>query len=488
MNNDPEGYIKGLNRSQTFLLPETLDQYVAKENEARFIDAFADSLNLKALGFTHAQPNNEGRPPYDPADMLKLFIWGYLNQTRSSRKLERECHRNLEVIWLTKKLTPDFKTIADFRKDNAGCIKAVFKEFVKLCISLDLYGDKLIAIDGTKLKAVNAIDKDFNQKTLSKRIKLIDHAVQKYIDEMEAADQEEAKREAKKSDYVEEKIRALMKKKETCEELLKKMKENDQNEVALTDPDCRLMKNHGKIEPCYNSHVAVDDKNHLIVDYDVTNVSADNNQLSSLAKSAKKTLGVERIEAVADAGFFDSLEIKECVDNGVTPFVAQEKYNPGLGRSGVPSSEFSLEKFVYDGSVDVYVCPAGQRLEFWSPTIVDGKKMRVYKSKRGACFSCPHFMVKCTRSKIGRTVYRWVHEGIIEDMEQRLRERPEMMDERKSVVEHVFGAVKRAFNQGYLLLKGLGKVTGEVGFTVLAYNLRRVLNLLGQRAFSLFFG
>jgi transposase len=486
MNPEPDGYIKGLNRSQTFLLPETVDKYVTQENEARFIDAFVDSLNLENLGFTHAHPNDEGRPPYDPADLLKLFIWGYLNQTRSSRKLERECHRNLEVIWLMKKLAPDFKTVADFRKDNVGCIKAVFKEFVNLCMGLELFGSKLIGIDGTKLKAVNAIDKDFNQKTLSKRIKLVDQTVQQYVDEMEASDKEEAKKEAKHSDYVEQKIRILMKKKQVCEELLGKMKENGQNEVALTDPDCRLMKNHGKIEPCYNTHVAVDDKNHLVVDYDVTNLASDNHQLSSLAKSAKETLKVERIEVISDAGFFDSLEIKDCVDNGVTPYVAQQRQNPGASHGGVPTMEFCVDKFTYDGAVDVYICPAGQKLEFCSITTRDGKKkIRVYKCKTHACFSCSYFMTKCTTNKLGRTIWRWEHEDIIEDMERRLREHPEKMALRKRLVEHPFGTVKRAFNMGYLLLKGHRKVVGEVAFIFLAYNVRRVLSFLGPEALML---
>ena len=249
-------YIKGFDRSQTLLLPEVLDKYVAEENEARFIDAFVDSLNLDELGFTHSQLNEEGRPPYDPADMLKLFIWGYLNQTRSSRKLERECHRNLEVIWLMKKLTPDFKTIADFRKDNVDCIKGVFKEFVKLCMGLDLYGAKYIAIDGVKLKAVNSTDRNFNQKNLCYRLRMIDEKVSRYISEMEKCDREEAENEA--AGGLEWKIKNMMRCKEEYAELLRKLKESKQNEVSLADPESRLMKNRGRIEPCYNSHVAVD--------------------------------------------------------------------------------------------------------------------------------------------------------------------------------------------------------------------------------------
>jgi len=303
-------HVTGLNRDQTLIFPETLEGYVDKENPVRFIDAFIDSLNLEKLGFTHSTPTDLGRPSYDPSDLLKLYIYGYLNQARTSRKLEHECHRNIEVIWLMKKLAPDFKTIADFRKDNVDCIKGVFREFVKLCMGLDLFGSKLVAIDGVKFKAVNSIDRNFNQKTLTYRLKMIEERVSKYLKEMEALDKEEEKAEATRE--LEEKLKNIMRCKEEYTELLRKLKESNLNEVSLTDPESRLMKNRGKIEPCYSSHVAVDDKNHLIVDYNVTNAPADNCQLSSIAKGAKETLGVERLDAVSDKGFFNFMEIKEC--------------------------------------------------------------------------------------------------------------------------------------------------------------------------------
>jgi len=480
LSDDMNSYIKGFDRSQTLLLPDVLDKYVAEENEARFIDAFVDSLNLDELGFTHSQLNEEGRPPYDPADMLKLFIWGYLNQTRSSRKLERECYRNLEVIWLMKKLTPDFKTIADFRKDNVDCIKGVFKEFVKLCMGLDLYGAKYIAIDGVKLKAVNSTDRNFNQKNLCYRLRMIDEKVSRYIGEMEKRDREEAENEA--AGGLEEKIKNIMRRKEEYAELLRKLKESKQNEVSLTDPESRLMKNRGRIEPCYNSHVAVDDKNHLIVDYNVTNAPADNCQLSAVAKTAKETLGAKRIDAGADKGFFNFMEIKECVDNGITPYVPeQSRYGVGLvKKTGVPTREFSSDKFVYDKETDTHVCPAGKRLEFAYLDYAHEKTMRVYHTD--ACFSCPFFLTRCTRNKKGRTVWRWMHMEVVEEMRERMRLEPWKLEARKSIVEHPFGTMKRAFNQGYLLLKGLRKVTGEVGFTMLAYNMRRAINVLGAGA------
>ncbi|MFA5868694.1 MAG: IS1182 family transposase [Candidatus Bathyarchaeia archaeon] len=479
MSDATNRYVKAMDRNQTLLLPETIDRYVGEENETRFIDAFVDSLDLHRLGFTHTHPNEEGRPPYHPADMLKLYIWGYLNQVRSSRKLERECHRNLEAIWLMRKLSPDYKTIADFRRDNVDSIKGVFKEFVKLCISLDLYGAKFVAIDGVKLKAVNSNSRNHNQETLTKRLRSMDEAASRYMDEMEALDREEEKGGARPADQLREKVRRLQRRRAEYAELLGKLVESGRKEVSLTDPDCRLMRSRGRLEPCYNVHVAVDDGSHLIVDYDVSNNSSDANALSPIAKAAKETLGVEGIGAAADKGFYDAEEIKECVDAGVIPYVPRpDRHGAGpVKKTGVPARGFYADRFVYDECSDSYLCPAGSRLVFRGWSRDRGKVMGVYRSD--ACFSCPFFMSKCTRNKVGRIVYRWEHEGLLEEMEERLRAEPWRMDARRDTVEHPFGSMKRAFNQGYLLLKGLRKVGGEVGFTMLAYNMRRALNILG---------
>ena len=479
MSDTTSRHVKGMDRNQALLLPETIDGYIDEENETRFIDAFVDSLDLHRLGFTHTRPYDEGRPPYDPADMLKLYIWGYLNQVRSSRKLERECHRNLEAIWLLRKLSPDHKTIADFRRDNVDSIKGVFKEFVKLCIGLGLYGARFVAIDGVKLKAVNGNSRNHNRETLTKRIGAMDEAASRYMDEMEALDGEEEKGGARPADRLREKLGRLRRRRVEYAELLEALVESGRNEVSLTDPECRLMRNRGRLEPCYNVHVAVDDGNHLIVDYDVSNNSSDANALSPIAKAAKETLGVESIEAAADRGFYDAEDIKECVDAGITPYVPRPfKYGAGPARkTGIPTREFYGDRFVYDESGDEYVCPAGNRLVFRGWSRGRGKVMGVYRSD--ACFSCPFFMLKCTRNRVGRVVHRWEHEGLLEEMEERLRAEPWRMDARRDTVEHPFGSMKRAFNQGYLLLKGLRKVGGEVGFTMLAYNMRRALNILG---------
>jgi transposase len=472
-------HVEGLNRNQTALFPDTLEGYVDKENPVRFIDAFVDSLNLENLGFKHSIPAEVGRPPYNPSDLLKLYIYGYLNQIRSSRKLERECHRNLEVMWLMKKLTPDFKTIADFRKDNIDCVKGVFKEFVKLCISLDLYGAKCIAVDGTKFKAVNSLDNNFNRKNLAYRIKMIDEHVSRYLTEIEEEDQREEQANSKHAELLQKKVQKLMKQKEEYSELLRKLKESKQNEVSLVDPDCRLMKNRGRIEPCYNGQVAVDDKNHLIVDYNITNAPADNCQLSSMAIGAKEILGAKNLDAVADKGYFSFVQIKDCVDNGIIPYVSeQNRYGVGfVKRKGVPTREFHVDKFVYDLGTDMFVCPAGNKLTFHYLDRAHQKNIRVYRTD--ACFSCEFFMTKCTLNKHGRTLWRWEHAEVLDELRDRMLREPEKMALRKRLVEHPFGTMKRAFNQSYLLLKGLRKVCGEVGYTMLAYNMRRVLNILG---------
>jgi len=479
-------HIEGLNRNQTALFPDTLEGYVDKENPVRFIDAFVDSLNLEKLGFKHSTPTEVGRPSYDPADLLKLYVYGYLNQIRSSRKLERECQRNIEVMWLMKKLAPDFKTIADFRKDNIDCVKGVFREFVKLCMSLELYGAKRVAVDGTKFKAVNSLDNNFNRKNLAYRMKMIDQHVSKYLTEIEEEDRKEEEANSKHVEMLQEKVQKLIKRKEEYSELLRKLKESKANEVSLVDPDCRLMKNRGRIEPCYNGHVAVDDKNHLIVDYNVTNAPADNCQLGIIAKSAKEILGAEKLNAVADKGYFSFVQIKDCVDSGIIPYVPeQNRYGVGfVKRKGVPAREFHVDKFVYDMGMDTFVCPAGNKLTFHYLDRAHQKNIRVYRTDE--CFSCEHFMTSCTTNKHGRTLWRWEHAEVLDEMRDRMLREPGMMALRKKLVEHPFGTMKRAFNQGYLLLRGLRKVSGEVGFTMLAYNMRRVLNILGPGLMRVF--
>ena len=485
--NETDSYVEGLSRSQTFLLPKTIEQYIEPDNPVRFIDAYVNTLDMEKLGFTHSTPQEFGRPSYNPKDLCKLYLYGGLNHIRSSRKLERECKTNLEAMWLLKGLAPDFKTIADFRKDNPQAIGALFKEFVAFLKDLSLYGAKQVTVDGTKLRAVNANDKAFTQRALAKRIKVMEKSVKHYLEELDAADKQETTDEQQAVSESSEdakafevdKLAALLEKKEKSQEILSKMEKSGQKEVALTDPDCRQMMNHGRVESCYNMQAAVDSKNHLIVNYLVTNEASDLNQLSGVAISAKETLDVEQIDCISDKGYFDFVEIKQCVDSGVTPYVAVKRSGSG---GGLVSPEFTADKFIYDKGADVYVCPAGQRLFFQFGTFQDGMDRRVYKCLKGVCSSCRFFMTKCTGNKRGRLIWRWVHEAVVDDMRKRMRLHPEVMGERKKVVEHMFGTLKRAFGSPYLLLRGLRKVSGEVGLLLFSYNLRRALNILGVEA------
>lgn len=474
----PRRYLKGNPRDQTLLLPRTVDEYVDPENEARFIDTFIDGLDHKHLGFTHTQPLTEGRPPYDPADMLRLYVWGYLNQVRSSRKLERECHRNLEAIWLMRGLAPDHWTIAAFRRENAGVVKAVFRELVQLLIRMGLVGKNLVAVDGVKLKAVNSNTRNLRRETLTMNIERMDTAVAGYLKALDKADLEE-ERGSGEAARLREKLGKLTSRRMEAVELLGKLEESGEREVSLTDPDCRLMKNRGRLEPCYNAHAAVDTVSHMVVEYDVSNSASDAKALSRVAVAAKEALGVEKINAAADKGFYDASEVVRCLEAGVTPYVPRpDSYARGRGaKSGVPKPGFRRDRFTYDGERDAYVCPAGSLLTLRGEADVNGRARRMYRC--GACRSCLHFMVECTRNGLGRVLYRWGEEGLLSEMEERLRAEPWVMDARKATVEHVFGSVKRPFNQGYLLLKGLEKVAGEVGFTMLVYNLRRAISMVG---------
>ena len=477
-------HVNGTHRDQTVLFPNTIDQYVEKENAVRFIDAFVDSLNLEKLGFKHSILAEPGRPSYDPSDLLKLYVYGYLNQVRSSRKLEKECHRNVEVMWLMKKLTPDHKTVADFRKDNVDCIKGVFKEFVYLCRSLDLYDAQLVAIDGSKFKAVNSTKRNLNKKALPERLKRVEDSIAQYLKKLEEND--EAEREGKADDSstaavkvgsLREKLAKLEEKKQEYVRAQNLMRETGQKEVSLTDPDSRLMMaGSQKLDVCYNVESAVDSKNHLVVDYDITNDANDRYQLAGMAQKAKTILEVEKLNVTADKGFCTGSELKECEENGITAYVAIPEESMPNKKLGVPGPEFYSQRFAYDPLRDVYVCPANQVMGFWKGRWKN--RGRLYRT--GACATCL-FRSRCTRNELGRIIFRSEYQDVIDRLRARLKsdEGSNKLSKRKEIVEHPFGTIKRTFNQAYLLLKGLRKVNGEVGFTMLAYNMRRAINILG---------
>ena len=467
------GHLEGLERDQMTLFPEALDDYVSQENPVRFIDAFVAALDLEQLGFTHAIPNELGRPPYNPADLLRLFIYGYLNRIRSSRQLEREANRNVELMWLLRRLAPDFKTLADFRKDNAQAIRGVCREFISFCRELRLFGGQLVAIDGSKFKAVNARHRNFSARKLKNQTEEIDARIQEYLEELERNDQEEADLPTLTAEELKKKIEILRERKRKLRALGKQMDQSGQTQVSLTDPDSRSMpvgKGHGT-DVAYNVQVTVDAKHKLILDHEVTNDPTDRGHLSTMAIRAKDLLGVKRLQAVADMGYYDCQEVKSCAEAKIKTFIPKPltSANRSLGL-------FTKEGFRYDARRDYYRCPAGQRLTFHFQTRERGRDVRYYATP--ACARC-RLRARCTRNAGGRRITRSADEGFLDAMERRNRTHPEKLKRRKGIVEHPFGTIKRSMNQGYFLTRGLANVGTEMSLSVLAYDLLRVLNILG---------
>ena len=467
-------YIQGVSREQRILFPESVDEYIAEDNPIKFIDAFVDSLDLSELGFKHSEPELTGRPPYNPADLLKLYIYGYLNRIRSTRSLEKETKRNLELMWLLSKLAPDFKTIADFRKDNKKAIRAVCREFILLCKKLSLFGGEVVAIDGSKFKAVNSKKRNLNESKLNKKIEEIEEKIDAYLCELEESDKEEEE-PLVSGEELKDKIKFLQVRKSEYQGLLGRLKESGKSQISLTDPDSRAMMNNQRIEVCYNVQFTVDEKHKLIVDHEVTNEISDQNELSKMAKRAKEILGVEGIEVLADKGYYDGVEVKECLDNGITPYIPEPE-RQGFQKKNILRPLFYKDKFSYDKEKNVYICPEGIELTYRNTSVISGKRMSVYKSKE--CTVCKSKEL-CTKQNKGRVIYRWEYEEVLEDMRKRVKLNRDKVKKRQWLIEHVFGTMKRNFNHGYFLTRGIDKVGGEMGLTVLAYNIRRVLNILG---------
>jgi transposase len=466
-------HVQGTSRDQLTLFPDSVDEYIAPDNPVRFLDAFIDTLDLQALGFRHALLEETGRPPYHPADLLKLYVYGYLNRIRSSRMLEREAQRNLEAIWLLRRLTPDFKTVADFRKDNRQAIQQVSRQFTLFCRQQQLFQGDLVAIDGSKFKAVNSRGRTFTKKQLQRTIQKLDQDINRYLDEMDAADQEEPPEKKLTAEELRQKIEDMRRQRAKAKQLEKKLKKSGQAQISLTDPDSRSMPAGGghTTDVGYNIQVAVDPKHKLILDHQVTNHVTDRALLSSMARRAKDLLGVDHLDALADMGYYHGKEIKACLEAGITPYLPKPKTSASHKRG-----LFSKEDFRYDSEQDCYWCPAGQQLTFRFRTTEQRRQIKYYSTP--ACRNCA-LRLQCTDNKGGRRITRWLHEDLLDDMQNRVRAHPEKMKLRKRLAEHPFGTIKRAWNQGYFLTRGLQSVRTEMSLTVLAYNLKRAARVLG---------
>jgi transposase len=459
----------GLDRSQTLLFPESLEDYVAADNPVRFLDAFVTSLDLHALGFAKARCADTGRPPYDPAALLKLYLYGYLHRVRSSRMLQAECQRNVEVIWLIRKLSPDFKTIADFRKDNLKPLQAVARRFTLLCRKLELFGGELLAIDGSKFRAVNARDQNFNESKLQELIAHTDARLAEYFQKLDTADAADPAAVPLDKVQLQEKIAALQEKRDWHSELLAEL-DDEQKQISLTDPDTRRMPAAQGNVVGYNAQLAVDAKHKLIAADDVTNEVNDLRQLAEVALEAKANLDLQQTEVVADKGYYNASEVSRCVEQNITPFIPKTDTSANT-RQGL----YGKSQFRYDAQKDVYVCPADQELTCRFSTFELGRGLKYYRAS--GCGSCP-LKSKCTRNKDNRTITREDNEYLMEAMAERMKAQPEKFKLRKQLAEHPFGTIKRWMGYTHFTLKGLEKVRTEWSLITLAYNFKRVLNLV----------
>ena len=462
-------FIEGLDRSQGTLFPERLDDYVEEENPVRVIDVFIDDLDVSGLGF-RTELAGTGRPRYHPKTMLKLYVYGYLNRVQSSRRLEVEAQRNIELMWLTGRLAPDFKTIAEFRKDNPEAIRLVCREFVMLCKKLNLLSEKLVAIDGSKFKAVNSRDKNFTKAKMKRRLQDVESAIARYLARLDETDQTEPVPDDAQT--LQDKVAKLREEMARLKKLEVRMLEAPDQQLSLTDPDARSMNSRGTGVVGYNVQSAVDAKHHLIVAHDVSKVGSDRRQLAKMARQAKDTLGAEKLTVVADKGYYNGDEIRQCEHNDIVAYVAKPKTSPNKA-----NGQFDRSRFTYINDDDEYECPAGERLTFRSERKEDGKQIRRYWSS--VCGSCA-IKSQCTTGK-ERRVRRWVHEDVLHRAAKRLRRKPEVMLARRSLVEHPFGTLKSWTSANHFLTKRLSGVSTETSLQILAYNMKRAINLVGTR-------
>ena len=466
-------FIEGENRNQSTLFPELLDDYVDENNPVRVIEAFIDECDLRHLGFQGVDPQATGRPSYHPSILLKLYIYGYLNRVQSSRRLEREAQRNVEVMWLTGRLTPDFKTIANFRKNNGKAIRSVCREFVVLCRQLNLFADAMVAIDGSKFKAVNNRDRNFTRAKMKKRMEQVEKSLDRYFSELDKGDQKDLATVDDKTTNINEKISALKQRMNELKEIDVQMQATRDKQISLTDPDARSMtRGKGTGTVGYNVQTAVDAKHHLIVTHDVTNVGNDRRQLSKMSKQARKVMGTEDLTVVADRGYYNGEELLSCHEAGITTYV------PNSATSGaLAAGRFSRSQFHYNAESDTYSCPAGDTLIWRMTTEEKGRRLHRYWSSNCQC--CP-LKSQCTPGK-QRRVTRWEHEAVLESAQERLERDPEKMLTRKQTVEHPFGTIKAWMGASHFQMKTLKHVRTEMSLHVLAYNLKRVMNILGIR-------
>ena len=468
-------FVEGTDRSQATLFPERLEDWICEDNPVRAVDVFVDEHDLAELGFGGLDPEATGRPSYHPSVLLKLYIYGYLNRVQSSRRLEREAGRNIEVMWLTGRLVPDHKTISDFRRDNGPAIRKVCAQFVALCRAIGLLTTASVAIDGSKFKAVNNRDKNFTRAKMERRLAQIEESVARYLSQLDTADrQEPSEALAAKTAHLKEKLAKLASELQRLKAIEKEMLASPDQQISLTDSDSRSMATSGRGSGVvgYNVQIAVDTEHHLIVAHEVTNTGSDRAQLAKMASQAKEVLHVEHLDVVADRGYFNSPEILACEQAGIS-VTLPKPMTSGAKADG----RFGKQDFVYLSTEDVYRCPAGEKLTYRFTGEEDGKMLRHYWTT--ACPTCP-LKSQCTPASL-RRITRWEHEHVLEVVQQRLDANPQAMRQRRETAEHPFATLKMRMGATHFLMKQLPKVAIEMALHVLAYNLTRVMNIMGVK-------
>lgn len=465
-------FVAGESRDQSVLFPERLDDWIAEDNPVRAVDAFVEELDFVALGFEGAEPADTGRPAYHPGTMLKIYIYGYLNRVQSSRRLEREGQRNVELMWLTGRLPPDFKTIADFRRDNGPAIRKVCAQFVQLCRSIGLFERALIVIDGSKFKAVNNRDKNFTPHKLKARQQRLEQSISRYLTDLDRADRDPSLVPEERVKHLKEKLATVRKQMKKLKGIEAQLDEAPDRQVSLTDPDARSMATSGRGTGIvgYNVQTSIDTENHLIVAHDVVNEGHDRTQLTSMSKQGKKATGLQNPQVLADRGYFDSDEILKCEQAAITPLVPKP-----LTSTARAEGRFDKRDFAYNKKRDEYRCPAGERAIWRFSGIERGLKTHIYWPS--ACPRCP-IRSACTTGEY-RRIRRWEHEEVLERMQARLDRMPQAGKLRRQTVEHIFGTFKAWMGATHFLMKTVPKVRTEMSLHVLAYNLKRMIQLLG---------
>jgi transposase len=467
-------FIEGEDRSQSVLFPESLDEWITEDNPVRVVDTFVEELNLAKLGFQRAEPAETGRPAYHSATLLKIYIYGYLNRIQSSRRLEREAQRNVELIWLTGRLMPDFKTIADFRKDNGKAIRKVCAQFIVLCRNMKLFTESMVAIDSSKFKAVNHRDRNFTKHKIKVRLEHLEQAVQEYLNELDRADRQPASVLAPRVENLKQRLATVKGQIGQLGQMEQQLQQAPDEQVSLTDPDARSMNSAGKGTGIvgYNVQTAVDAENHMIVAHEVTNVGHDRDALTGMSKMASRAMGQADLTVLADRGYYRSEEIRSCEQAGFFPMVPKP-----LTSGAKFEGRFDKRDFVYNARRDAYRCPAGKWAIYRFTRVEDGRTLHRYWSSD--CRSC-HLKPQCTPAP-ERKITRWEHEAVLETMQERLDRLPQASIWRRRTVEHPFGTIKAWMGATHFLTKTLPKARTEMSLHVLAYNMKRAIAILGAQ-------